>query len=572
MARFEAQVTVKGNNGSCQTKTISFSSKQNLVAAIRREFSDMKFLFDKKYGLEIISIGGITKSEQAGVHFTINGQVPWIIDPQTGKKLYISLYHIWATPQMLSGAHIVLELVSVSCDFAGSVVDARPKLRTETFELESLPAQAAIPPKYKLWVQSPLVSEQARQVPAIDHFRFYLLMSMRNFGGWKKRPRELQQPELFLPAPVFSPKESERRASMRQFGMQPLQERMFSNSCLPQGAGESPLLPCGQANAFPGAIALEGGIGETQDSPKSISSAMQGASSTSPAARFQKRRLQAIPPKLSGNSIAVKCVPLSSISKIRAVIFDLDGVVVDSEKAHLATFNKVLRPLGINISSKEWGLNYTGIGSVRIMEDVFKKNGIKGSAKELVQKRAKAYQQHLEQKGLPQIEGFKEFYSFISHHKVKSIIASGGHRQHIAASLNSIGLPSMDFVGLEDVRHPKPSPEVFLLAARRLGIKPSECIVVEDSLSGVRAAASAGMGCIALSTTLPSATLRGKASVVFKNYRSSGFCRLAARLIYGKKKNSEKKAGNCWADKGRSSKKSKGAGKRFRKPVLLSPS
>ena len=77
MAGFSTFVTVKRPDGTSETKTISFTSRKNLFAAIKREFSDMKFLLDKKYGAEISEIAGIKKSKRAGVHFTIDDQVPW---------------------------------------------------------------------------------------------------------------------------------------------------------------------------------------------------------------------------------------------------------------------------------------------------------------------------------------------------------------------------------------------------------------------------------------------------------------------------------------------------------------
>jgi HAD superfamily hydrolase (TIGR01509 family) len=385
---------------------------------------------------------------------------------------------------------------------------------------------------------------------------------MRNFGGWKKRPREFPQPD----AAAFQP-----LGAALAFALPLAQEQM---------ASFLPLAPASQANQSPMAPGTTIGAAApaTQgEELRPISGCKAGAAQQSfskggcgDAAEKKPRR--ALPPKLSGKSEKVKAVQLSALSGIKAIIFDLDGVVVDSEKAHLATFNQVLRPLGVSIGPRAWGRNYTGIGSVRIMEDVFQKNGIRGDAQALVEKRAKAYQEHLERQGLPAIEGFMEFHSMVSQQGVRSMVASGGHRPHIATSLRSIGLPSMQFVGLGDVKRPKPNPDIFLLAAKRLGVKPSQCIVIEDSLSGVRAAAAAEMGCIALSTTLPASVLQGKAGAVFQNYRSKKMRKLVLRLIFGKKKAGKEKEGEkrrTKEDAKPAGSRAKKKGKRVRMPAVL---
>jgi len=224
-------------------------------------------------------------------------------------------------------------------------------------------------------------------------------------------------------------------------------------------------------------------------------------------------------------------VPLSSLTSFKAVIFDLDGIVVDSEKAHLQTFNQTLAPLGIKIAERYWKRSYTGTGSRSIMEDVFTRNGMKESVSEWVAKRVEIYQKFVEKHGLPEISGFKNFNSYLVSQGVATAVASGGHNSHIQASLQSLGLPKMLFVGQENVSRPKPAPDLFLLAAKRLKAKPSECIVFEDSHVGIEAARRAGMPCIALSTTLPKKEIRGKAALIVSNFRSPALKKLLARLI-----------------------------------------
>ncbi|MEM4348475.1 MAG: HAD family phosphatase [Candidatus Anstonellaceae archaeon] len=458
-------ISIKRPDGSCQTRQIEISSRKNLFSLIRRHFSDMKFIIDKKYGAEISEIGGLKKSSYQGIHFTINGMVPWVVDQKTGKKLYLSLYHITATPQNLAGAHLVLELVSASCDFAGSVVDARLEFRTESFYLESL-----APLTFSI--------KQASEFDGIrlDYSKLRFLYDL----AFARLKQENQTPTLKLR--IFSASQQMLVAN-QAFGS----EHFFDKLPPPNDEIFEESQPHKPYALYP--------------EPKSIQ-------------------------------------PTQEHSKIKAVIFDLDGVVVDSEKAHLKSFNQFLSQFGIKISQERWRKYYTGIGSVKIFEDICKRHRLKQDIKKLVQKRAKIYYGYIKKYGLPAIRGFKEFHSFLEKHKIKMIVASGGHRQHIKASLASIGLARMKFVGLEDVVHPKPNPEIFLLAAKKLKVIPQECLVIEDSLSGIKAAKAAGMRVIALSTTLPSAQLKGKADAVFKDFRSKSLRKLIlllAGLVYSKR-------------------------------------
>jgi HAD superfamily hydrolase (TIGR01509 family) len=230
-----------------------------------------------------------------------------------------------------------------------------------------------------------------------------------------------------------------------------------------------------------------------------------------------------------------RIAPFFAPSSFKAVIFDLDGVVVDSERAHRKTFNQVFGKFKVHVDKKDWARNYTGVGSHAVVRDVFEKNRIGMGVEEGVKLRAKLYQGHIEKHGLPVIPGFLQFCSMLQDNGIKVAIGSGTRRSHIRATLKSIGAGRISYVGHEDVEHHKPAPETFLLAAKRLGVKPSECIVFEDSLAGMEAASRAGMPCVALCTTLPRRELSGKASLVISDFRDAKLKRLVAALLEKKR-------------------------------------
>lgn len=232
---------------------------------------------------------------------------------------------------------------------------------------------------------------------------------------------------------------------------------------------------------------------------------------------------------------AFKPVPISALSSFKAVIFDLDGVIVNSELVHPKTFEKALEEYGVKIGRRLWKRNYTGIGSYAIFEDLVRKHNIPKSPQELVRIRNEIYMKHIQKEGLELIEGFPKFRDMLCRKKILQAVASGGHENHIRESLKQAGMADVPFVAIEHVKKGKPSPETFLLAAQRLKVKPSECIVFEDSLSGTEAAARAGMPCIALSTTLPKKELAPRAALVVKNFKSRRLLALIKKLLIKRK-------------------------------------
>lgn len=230
-----------------------------------------------------------------------------------------------------------------------------------------------------------------------------------------------------------------------------------------------------------------------------------------------------------------KPVPFSALTSFKAVIFDLDGVIVDSEMVHPRTFERALHKYGIRIENAHWKRAYTGIGSYAIFDDIVKKYKIKEDARELVKKRNEIYLAEIRKNKLPVVAGFAEVHKLLAENAVKEAVASGGHTNHVEESLRSAGLKRMPFVAIEQVKRGKPAPEIFLKAAKRIRVKPSECIVFEDSLSGVEAAARAGMPCVALSTTMPEKELKGRAALIVRNFKSKKLRKLLEVLLARRK-------------------------------------
>lgn len=197
-----------------------------------------------------------------------------------------------------------------------------------------------------------------------------------------------------------------------------------------------------------------------------------------------------------------------------AVIFDLDGVIVDSEPRHLAAFERVFaellggRPHGLDLPS------YIGRSDEAVWLDFIERHRPARPLAELTRWKQEEYLRVLraEQPIFPGIPALVRRLAAAC----RLAVASGSVHRIIAEVLALHDLRSHIPVvaSVEDVGRAKPAPDVFLHAARLLGVPPSSCCVVEDSAAGVAAGRAAGMTVIAITNSLPPERLRDAHHVV----------------------------------------------------------
>ncbi|MEM7813882.1 MAG: HAD family phosphatase [Candidatus Aenigmatarchaeota archaeon] len=208
---------------------------------------------------------------------------------------------------------------------------------------------------------------------------------------------------------------------------------------------------------------------------------------------------------------------------MNAVIFDVDGVVVDSEPYHMRSIRIILRPFGVRYSNREYAKRFAGTGSRYIITTLVKEKGVRANIEKLVEERTTLYQRLIARHKLKTFPGFKALLRALKRRKIPIALASGGHRINVISSLKAAGLRPSDFpvkITVEDVPQRKPHPRIFLAAARALRAKPRDCVVIEDSIVGVQAAKRAGMRCIALLTTAAKKDLKSAgADLIVKDFR-----------------------------------------------------
>jgi HAD superfamily hydrolase (TIGR01509 family) len=195
--------------------------------------------------------------------------------------------------------------------------------------------------------------------------------------------------------------------------------------------------------------------------------------------------------------------------KIRAVIFDMDGVLTDSEPLINAAAIAMFAELGLAVRPDDF-LPFVGAGEDRYIGGVAERYGL---VLDLPAAKRRTYEIYLQlvPTRLAAFPGATELVWTCRHSGLKVALASSADRVKIVANLQQIGLPPAEWDALvtgEEVKIKKPAPDIFICAAARLGLRPTECVVVEDAVNGVAAAKSAGMRCVAVAQTFPAEKLR----------------------------------------------------------------
>ena len=189
-------------------------------------------------------------------------------------------------------------------------------------------------------------------------------------------------------------------------------------------------------------------------------------------------------------------------TNIRAVIFDMDGVLVDSEKLINIAAITMFKEKGLIVQPDDF-LPFVGAGEDRYIGGVAERYGFPLDGPAAKQRTYEIYLE-LAPSQLDVFPGTLDLLHACRQAGLLIAVASSADEIKVRANLQTIGLP-LDFwntivVG-EDALRKKPAPDAFLFAANKLGVMPSECVVVEDAVNGVQAAKAAGMRCVAVATS-----------------------------------------------------------------------
>lgn len=177
----------------------------------------------------------------------------------------------------------------------------------------------------------------------------------------------------------------------------------------------------------------------------------------------------------------------------RAILFDMDGVLVDSEPVILKSAIQGLSEYGVQAVKSDF-TEFVGAGEDRFVGGVAEKHGVKYVPE--MKKRVYEIYCSLVDEELILFDAVPETMTRLHREGYRIAIASSADRIKVEANIRAAGIPrdAVDTIlSGEDIERKKPFPDIFLLAAQRLGIPPESCLVVEDALNGIQAATAAGM-------------------------------------------------------------------------------
>lgn len=185
---------------------------------------------------------------------------------------------------------------------------------------------------------------------------------------------------------------------------------------------------------------------------------------------------------------------------MKAFIYDMDGVIADTEPVHTKAERIVLQDMGIEVTD-EFLAQYQGVTDLMMYEDLKEKFHFAPSAAEVAKKKAALFQKIMREEHVTPIEGILALIEKTHERRktgLKTAIASSSNRAFISFVVDDLGIrDKFDFLmSGESVPRSKPDPAVYLQTAGHLGVAPADCVVIEDTKSGALAAKAAGMRCI----------------------------------------------------------------------------
>lgn len=187
---------------------------------------------------------------------------------------------------------------------------------------------------------------------------------------------------------------------------------------------------------------------------------------------------------------------------MQAVIFDMDGVIIDSEPLHFRLDRQIFNELGITLTHREYN-GFLGTNGYEMFSWIIDRFGLDRSVEELVKEERRRYLDMLIEEGIPMIPGIPKLVNVLSDAGMHIAVASSAPHEQIDLVMRD-SVPEGDLgrffpvrVSGDDVGRSKPDPAIFLKTAELLEIAPEDCWVIEDSENGIEAARSAGMSCIA---------------------------------------------------------------------------
>jgi beta-phosphoglucomutase family hydrolase len=197
-----------------------------------------------------------------------------------------------------------------------------------------------------------------------------------------------------------------------------------------------------------------------------------------------------------------------SENRLEAVLWDLDGVIADTGAYHYRAWKQVFAERGVNFRKEDF-MKFFGRRHDTIIRFALGDTLTPEEFAALTEKKQQIYRRLLTD-NIVALPGAVELIRALNANHINTAIASSAPVENIDIIIRGLGIAGcfQAIASGPEVPESKPSPDIFLLAAKKLSVKPADCVVVEDAIAGVAAARSAGMKCIAVTNSHPGKSLK----------------------------------------------------------------
>lgn len=187
----------------------------------------------------------------------------------------------------------------------------------------------------------------------------------------------------------------------------------------------------------------------------------------------------------------------------RAVIWDMDGIIIDSAPYHLKAWQEVFSKRGLNFTGDDFRSSF-GMRNDTIIGGFLGEGASDEEIAAIGREKEASFRLKIRQNPRP-LPGVVALMATLAERDLKMAIASSAPRENIELVIDTLGIARhfLVIISEKDVTRGKPEPDGYLLAAKRLGVKPENCLVIEDAIVGVTAARRAGMHCLAVTNSHP---------------------------------------------------------------------
>jgi len=204
--------------------------------------------------------------------------------------------------------------------------------------------------------------------------------------------------------------------------------------------------------------------------------------------------------------------------KTKAVIFDLDGTLIDNNSYHRQTWEKYLEKIGKQISEEEFNAHMNGRTNADAVKYIFGKETSEEEATKYTLEKEALYRE-IYQPFIKPVPGLIDFLETLKSKNIPMAIATSGIQPNIDFMFENIPIEKYftAVVNSSHIKKGKPDPEIYLKVASLLNVPPKKCLVFEDAVVGIKSAKAAGMKVIAVATTQPKEEL-SEADMIVDDY------------------------------------------------------